>query len=192
MIDWPQIAFIEKKRLKLNLTQQALSRESGIPQAVISRIEKGKIRDPAYVTVQKIFDALDRLERNYRQEESPHAEKLMGKHIVCVKPNDRTALAWKLMREHHFSQLPVIDERERILGCINEHNLMTLTEDKRVEEVMSDPFPIVGKCTSIQTLASLLRNESAVLVAEKGKAIGIITKYDLVENAFKHSIKLFR
>ncbi|MGI0015851.1 MAG: CBS domain-containing protein, partial [Nitrososphaera sp.] len=59
--------------------------------------------------------------------------------------------------------------------------------EKRVDEVMRDIFPTVGRDTRMPTLSSLLKTEPAVLVLEKGKLVGIITSYDLMENAYKKS-----
>ena len=57
-IPWPDISTIQKKRVKLGLTQKELAGLSGIAQPDISRLEKGQIREPAYNTVRKLIDAL--------------------------------------------------------------------------------------------------------------------------------------
>lgn len=42
-------------------------------------------------------------------------------------------------------------------------------------------FPMVGKNTAASTVADILKTNQAVLVVEKGKATGIITRHDLHE-----------
>jgi predicted transcriptional regulator len=44
------------------------------------------------------------------------------------------------------------------------------------EEIMEEAFPQVSKDAPLSLISSLLQTYSAVLVAEKGDAVGIITK----------------
>jgi cystathionine beta-synthase len=53
--------------------------------------------------------------------------------------------------------------------------------DKRVKNVMGDPFPVLGVNTPVTVLAALLKNMPAILVADRGEITGIITRYDLIE-----------
>jgi transcriptional regulator with XRE-family HTH domain len=46
-------------RKRRGITQEQLERESGVSQAVISRIERGDVLDPASSTVMKLAAALD-------------------------------------------------------------------------------------------------------------------------------------
>ena len=56
MLDWGQKLYL--LRIQKPMTQAELSRRSGIPQANLSRIEKGK-QDPAVSTLLKICSALE-------------------------------------------------------------------------------------------------------------------------------------
>ena len=46
---------------------------------------------------------------------------------------------------------------------------------------VEDTFPMVGRNTAASTVADILKMKQAVLVVEKGKAIGIITRHDVIE-----------
>lgn len=191
---WPDIALISKMRKDLDITQQQLAKLSGVPQPVISRIEDGGIPNPSYSAVRKLFEALsDYKARNRNRnrtgtisQQQPVASDLMNKKVVSAMPSSRVKDAWAIMKDRGFSQLPVIDERGRIVGGLSENSLpsddMEGILEKRVEEVMVDAFPIVGKDTRLPTLVSLLKTEPAVLVVDKGRAIGIVTVFDLMEN----------
>ena len=189
---WPDIALISKRRKELDITQQRLAKLSGVPQPVISRIEDGGIPNPSYSAVRKLFEALSDYEGRNRNrtgiiiQQQPVASDLMNKKVVSAKPSSRVKDAWAIMKDRGFSQLPVIDERGRIVGGLSENSLPSEDMDgileKRVEEVMVDAFPIVGKDTRLPTLVSLLKTEPAVLVVDKGRAIGIVTVFDLMEN----------
>ena len=192
--EWPDVGLIRKKRRELGITQQELARVSGVPQPVVSRIENGSISEPSYHVVQKIFEALHEIEaqsggKRGTVDSLPVASDLMNKHVVSVKPTDRVEDAWAIMKKNGFSQLPVTDERGRVYGGIAESSLpsedMENILEKRVQEVMGDAFPAVGRDTKVATLVALLRGEPAVLMLDKGRLAGIITPYDLMENAYK-------
>lgn len=46
---------------------------------------------------------------------------------------------------------------------------------------MDDPLPQVSPGTDINTLSSLLEHNKAVLIIEKGRVEGIVTKADLLK-----------
>jgi predicted transcriptional regulator len=51
---------------------------------------------------------------------------------------------------------------------------------RRIDEV-EDTFPMVGTNTVASTVAEILKTKQAVLVVEKDRAIGIITRHDVIE-----------
>lgn len=50
--------FLRDAREKANLTQEQLEAKSGVPQAVISRLERNADARPAFETVMKLADVL--------------------------------------------------------------------------------------------------------------------------------------
>jgi predicted transcriptional regulator len=183
---WPDISAVRDKRMELGLTQKELSRLSGVAQPDISRMEKGRVPDPSYNTVRKLFEALKRYELQPQKKlEEPVAEDLMSEDVVSIKPYNLAKDAWEIMKRRHFSQLPVVDNGGRILGVISESTLSSHEVGGKVEVAMGDPFPIVSKNTRLSTLASILRKEPGVLIVDKGRLAGIITQYDLANRAFE-------
>ncbi|MEM4701956.1 MAG: CBS domain-containing protein, partial [Archaeoglobaceae archaeon] len=58
--------------------------------------------------------------------------------------------------------------------------------DLLVKDVIEPPFPEISPKTEISEISKLLLENSAVIVVEKGKILGIITKHDLMRlNASK-------
>lgn len=185
---WPEVGMIRKLRKDASMTQKQLAQLSGVPQSVISKIEDGKIHDPSYRVVSKIFMALESSTR--KNEDNLTASDVMEQKIVSIRPDEKVSKAWIIMKENDYSQLPVIDERGRIMGGLtiqvipDQKSDLVSTEKLLVKDVMKDSFPVVGKDSRLATISAILRLEPAVLVVEKGKAVGIITKYDLVDNMF--------
>jgi len=177
----PELSEIKKFRKRLGLTQAQLAKLANVSQSLVAKIEVGKIA-PNYEKVKQIFDAIESLDK----AEQKKASDLMSKRVVSVKENDLVVKAAKLMKKYDFSQLPVLKNGKSI-GVITERSIiegMTSGLDvkkTKVSNIMQESLPIVAENTSFGTLACLLENEQALLVASKGEIIGIITKSDLLK-----------
>jgi cystathionine beta-synthase len=185
--DLPELDTIKKQLKRQKISQLALAKASGVPQSVISRIRNGAIKDPSYGTLRKLLLAIDRPKNGSENQELRTAEQLMSRKIVYVKPHNKLVDAWEIMKARNFSQIPVFDERDRAIGSVSESFLATYVTleyglDRRIDEVeVEDTFPMVGRNTAASTVADILKTKQAVLVVEQGKAIGIITRHDVIE-----------
>ena len=106
--------------------------------------------------------------------------------IISVEPHVQVRETLALMNDRNISQLPVMEEGEPV-GSVHEGNLMNkvLSDpailDWEIREVMEEPFPVVEYHESVRNIArAFTRKNSAVLVREAGRIIGILTKYDFV------------
>ena len=52
--------------------------------------------------------------------------------------------------------------------------------NKKVDEIMSNPYPIVNSDMPISIALPILKTEDAILISENRKLIGIITKNNLI------------
>ena len=105
--------------------------------------------------------------------------------IVDGSPLVRQAL--NLMSSWEVSQLPVVDDGE-VVGGLVEQVLMTraLAQpsllDRPVREVMEAPFPVVEHTFPTDRLAPMLtRDTPAALVRKDGRLIGIVSRYDVLQ-----------
>jgi predicted transcriptional regulator len=179
----PEIDSIEKLRKKKRMTQTELAKLSGVSQSLIARIEARTV-DPSYSKVVKIFNALTSTEN---QEIS--AKEIMTRNVVGVETRDTLGKAIDMMKKYKVSQMPVFEDN-KLAGSMNEAvimsqiakgaNIRTLSQ-KKVGEYMDDPFPALNPSTSIKTISSLLEHNKAVLITDKGRIEGIITKADLLK-----------
>ena len=106
--------------------------------------------------------------------------------LVSVEPNATLRQALALINTYNISQLPVCDSGH-CLGSLAESTLMArviedpAVLDRRVEEVMDEPLPVVDAATPMSGVGRMLtRQNPAVLVASDGVLRGIITRYDVV------------
>jgi len=91
------------------------------------------------------------------------------------------------MNTWDVSQIPVVDGDEAI-GTLLENTLMTraLSQpallDRPVREVMDPPLPIVDAHFPTDRLGVMLTRESpAALVRKGGKLVGIVSRYDVLQ-----------
>jgi cystathionine beta-synthase len=107
--------------------------------------------------------------------------------LVSVAPATMVRQALNLMATWGVSQIPVIDNGECVGGLI-ESGLMTRALaspallDRPVREVMEPPFPTVDGGFPVDRLAPMLTRENpATLVQKDGKLIGILSRYDVLQ-----------
>lgn len=175
-----ELAEIREIRRHIGINQSELAKLAGVSQSLIAKIESKKI-DPAYSKVEKIFQAMSSL----RKKEEVNVEKIIKKDIITISPKAPVTKAIALMKKHAISQIPVA-EGEKILGLITE-TLVVAHFGKdysklKVEEIMEDSPPVISKNTSIGAVSDLLRYFPIVIVSEKGKILGIVTKADILKS----------
>lgn len=178
----PKPPEIRAMRVKRGLTQSQLAKLAGITQAYIAKIEAGSA-DPRVSTLEKILAALERV----TPPRPTTADVIMTSPVLSVSPTDKIEKAVRLMESKGISQLPVLDDQVQV-GSISEailmrriaagDDLVQLTK-RAVGGIMGEPFPTITKHVDVDTVYSLLEDNPAILVVDKGKAVGIITKADL-------------
>jgi cystathionine beta-synthase len=107
--------------------------------------------------------------------------------LVSVAPAAAVRQALNLMNTWGVSQIPVMENGESLGGLI-EGTLMAraLAQpsllDRPVREVMEAPFPEVEATTPADRVGSMLTRESpAALVRKDGTVMGIVSRYDVLQ-----------
>jgi cystathionine beta-synthase len=163
-----------------------------------------EVDDPAALVVTVICDTGERyLSKVFNDEwmqenqmlEAPRitVEQLLQRRapgappLVSVAPAAAVRQALNLMSTWGVSQIPVIENGESLGGLI-EGTLMTraLAQpsllDRPVREVMEAPFPEVDASSPTDRVGAMLSRESpAALVRKDGKVIGIVSRYDVLQ-----------
>jgi len=178
---------IRKARKTLNLTQKKLAFLAGISQAALARIEKNPEKyNPGYATIHQIVKTLsdELMKAHPKNFENMKVLEIAHSKIVSIKPTDSFRKAIELMKGKSFSQLPVIDENNAVLGTIYQRQLADIVFDGKnpsqikVLDIMEPALPQIDKNTPLSKVKSFLQSWPAVLITEKQKVIGIVTSYD--------------
>jgi len=164
------------------MTQHALARASGVSQSLVAKIEAGSV-DASYSKVKRIIEALEHAAAG----NGGKAKDIMHDGVEAASPRDTLHSAAAAMGKRAISQLPVVDgglvagsiTEEGLLACFSKGRDM---QKMRVGDVMGEPFPSVLPATPLSAVASLLRHHPAVLVSDRGRIAGIITKADILKS----------
>lgn len=174
---------LKKRRNELGLTQSELAKRAGVSQPLIARIESGDV-DPRLSTVRKILEAFEEAEK----ERQILIKDLMHSPVIHIASDDSIEEVVTLMHTYGFSQIPVL-ERGIPVGSISEDMIIRLmAENKKksishmkISDIMGEAFPTVSPGISISVVSRILEGTPAVLVVEKGKVIGVVTKHDVMK-----------
>lgn len=185
-MEFPTLSSIAKRRKALGKTQADLAKLCDVGQSFVAKIERGEAM-PSYAIAVRLFETLEMLEaRHIYGLSEMQAKDIMTRKVFAVTLKDKAEYARKVMLEKNISQLPVVDKENGPLeGSITEKSLLGKeTAGKIVREVMDkDVFPTVTPHTRLSVVISILKEqEQAVLVMERGKIVGIVTKHDVLSH----------
>ncbi len=171
---------IRIRRRRLGLTQRELAELVGVSQPLIARIESGTI-DPKFSLVKRIFEVLEELEGRRIT-----AKDVMNRPVIHATPETPIGRIVKVMMNEGISQMPVLDGG-KVVGSVTESSIIKAMIGKwsvgelRAKDCMEKPFPMVEPNEGIEVVSKLLLESQAVLVVDRGKLVGIITKQDVMK-----------
>ncbi len=135
-------------------------------------------------TLKKILAAIEAAE-----SERITTANVMCQDVITISSENKVVDAIRLMEKHSISQLPVLDQDNRIVGSIQESTIVKelliensdIIFEEKIKDVMEDSFPIVGLEERIENIYPIIaRGTPAVLVVDRGKLMGIVCKIDLL------------
>jgi cystathionine beta-synthase len=166
-----------------------LARELDDPKALVVTI----LCDTGERYLSKLFNDAWMQENQMLEAPRTTVEQLLERRpanappLVSVAPSAAVRQALNLMSTWGVSQIPVVDDGESVGGLI-EGTLMARALgqpallDQPVREVMEAPFPEVEAATPTDRVGAILTRESpAALVRKDGRLIGIVSRYDVLQ-----------
>jgi cystathionine beta-synthase len=110
---------------------------------------------------------------------------------VFVRPGDTVKTAYKRMRAADVSQLPVLDDDNRLVGVIDEQVVFQALRfqpaavlEGSVERTMLRDGVFLPPDTDMQAAADILLQRPYIIVADHGRLIGIVTRVDMLNHLY--------
>lgn len=113
----------------------------------------------------------------------PHTQK----NAVTVRASNTLAEAYRKMKMYDVSQLPVMDRADKIIGILNETDiLLAVTANTKgftiaVSDAMSRNLVTLDVSKPIEALLPLFEKSMVAIILDKEEFIGLITPIDLLQ-----------
>ncbi len=114
------------------------------------------------------------------------ARRHLEKEDFCLTPTIPVAQAIKRMRMFSISQMAVVDDKDRVVGILDESDvLMALVRDrdcanKPVLDFMTSRVETIRPTASVNDLVPIFRADRIAVVSDEKHFYGLITKIDLI------------
>jgi len=109
---------------------------------------------------------------------------------VTVRPEDPLRTVFARMRSADVSQLPVIDDKGRVVGIVDESDMLAavLTDEtgaghvfaRPVKDVMVTRLETISAAAPIADLVSMFRRDHVAIVMDGDAFLGVATRLDLI------------
>jgi cystathionine beta-synthase len=106
--------------------------------------------------------------------------------LLTLLPGDPVRTALALIRKYHVSQLPVMSAGGDVVGTVVEPHLFEAVLEGRatpadaVSSAMEAPLPRLSVDEPVAAATRMLTSGHALLVEERGKPVGILTRIDVI------------
>jgi len=120
-------------------------------------------------------------------------KSIMSTKLVTLKMDDTVNNAVNVMDSHHYKELPVIDENNKLLGLVTYTNILDTVKFNGNTKISNfiEGVPIVHETDSEQYVLNLMINTGLMglpVVDKKDILIGFISDYDMIE-IYKDKLK---
>jgi cystathionine beta-synthase len=115
--------------------------------------------------------------------------------VVSVGPDDSLLTAFKRMRQADVSQVPVVDDKGRAIGILDESDLLVKVHrdpahfNGPVRNAMTDRLETLSPSAKIKDLLDVFDRGRVAIVREGDKFLGLVTRTDLLSYLRLHMPK---
>ncbi|MEM8583059.1 MAG: pyridoxal-phosphate dependent enzyme [Bacteroidota bacterium] len=150
------------------------------------------IHDHGSRYVGKIYNDDWMRERGFLETNLTLADLIQQKNngaFIAIDQGESVRKAMDMMREHDFSQMPVVGDDEAVVGAITESQVLGyLLENPMkhsevpIKKIMREPFPELSSDTGIEQLRHYISKENpAVIAKDRSGAKHLIAQYDILQ-----------
>jgi CBS-domain-containing membrane protein len=119
--------------------------------------------------------------------------EIMTKKVVSINESSQVIDALKLMDDNHYKELPIIDEKNRVLGIITHNSILSGLNSSPTSKVENfiESVPELFEKDSKEQAINLMVNSGITglpVINEFGALKGFVSDYDLI-NYYKSKLK---
>jgi len=106
---------------------------------------------------------------------------IMSPHVITVPTTMPVEEVARILREQQITGLPVLDDRERVVGVVSVSDIVT-RRGAVASDIMSPEVISVTTETDVEAVVAILANRRIrrVPVLAEGQLVGIVSRTDLV------------
>ena len=140
------------------------------------------MRDQGFLPAPSYGDLRDVISRPHVDAAEAHER---ARSLVSVAPDDTVDRAWRLMKVHDVSQVPVL-EGDTIVGLLDESDLLLAAHrdpaafQKKARAIMTTDLRVLPLDAPIDALLPIFDAGMVALVVDAGRFYGLITRMDLL------------
>lgn len=122
-----------------------------------------------------------------------HASQIMTGPVITVEDGSAVVGAWKILRDGHIRQAPVVDTHYKLVGIVSERDLLTAididgdrvieTLHRIVHDVMTTPVVAAAPITDIRRIAAVMLDsgvDGVPIVNDTGYLVGFVSRSDVL------------
>ena len=127
-----------------------------------------------------------------------NVDAIMSRKPITVADDDKMGHAIRMLKDHGFKHLPVVDRAGKVVGVITDrdlkraspsdatllevHELLYLLDQVRIAQIMTRTPVTVPAATPVADAARLMvdKHVGCLPVLENGKLVGIVTSTDML------------
>ncbi|MBN9655387.1 acetoin utilization AcuB family protein [Halobacillus sp. GSS1] len=121
-------------------------------------------------------------------------EEIMKEKVITLSPEETIEKALKLLHEHHIRHIPIINEKNEVIGIVSDRDVRdaspsvfdkeTAHEELKnpIRSIMTSPVTTVHPLDFVEEVASIFYEQeiACVPVTRDEKLVGIITEKDML------------
>jgi acetoin utilization protein AcuB len=107
----------------------------------------------------------------------------MTRNPVTITGSTTVGQALEIVQKRRLRHLPIVDDRDVLVGIVSEKDLLRASGDAPVEEVMTKDVVTVTEYTALEEAARIMVDHrvSSLPVMRNGKLVGLVTETDLFQ-----------
>lgn len=112
----------------------------------------------------------------------------MTRDVIVGRPDMSVEEAKELMRQHHVSGLPIVDENACVVGVFSQTDALKKKDGRYVRDLMTTPAVTLEEVAPVNEAAALMaaKDINRIPVLRQGKLVGVVSRADIVRYVATH------